>query len=110
MPGRYKRRGDKQKIAEAFAVRANLDELYLAETDDTPPGSVQPVMSLSDAGERVFEEMRWGSPVHLLRVLPAEKTELHLVRHLRIQSVIQLSNCWYDFSIPDADTHWRSGH
>jgi hypothetical protein len=34
MCGRYKRRGDKQKIAEAFQVRASLDELYLESSDE----------------------------------------------------------------------------
>jgi putative SOS response-associated peptidase YedK len=60
MCGRYKRRGDKQRIAEAFKVRASLDELYLEESDDIPPGFVQPVVRLSDAGERVLEDVRWG--------------------------------------------------
>jgi putative SOS response-associated peptidase YedK len=60
MCGRYKRRGDKQKVAEAFQLRASLDQLYLEESDDIPLGSVQPVVRLSDAGERVFEDMRWG--------------------------------------------------
>jgi hypothetical protein len=34
MCGRYGRRGDKQKIAEAFHVDANLEEADFAETDD----------------------------------------------------------------------------
>jgi putative SOS response-associated peptidase YedK len=60
MCGRYKRKGDKQRIAEAFAVKAGLDELYMEESDDIAPGSVQPVVRLNKEDERAFEDMRWG--------------------------------------------------
>lgn len=58
MCGRYGRRGDKQKMAEAFHVNAGLDELY--ESEDCAPGSIQPVIRLNEEGEREFTSMRWG--------------------------------------------------
>jgi putative SOS response-associated peptidase YedK len=58
MCGRYGRRGDKQKIAEAFHVHAGLDEMY--ESEDCAPGSVQPVVRVNEEGEREFAAMRWG--------------------------------------------------
>ena len=47
MCGRYRRRSDKQRIAEAFDVGMGLDELYLDPQDDIAPGSVQPVVESS---------------------------------------------------------------
>lgn len=58
MCGRYGRRGDKQKMAEAFHVNAGLDELY--ESEDCAPGSIQPVIRVNEEGEREFTSMRWG--------------------------------------------------
>ncbi len=60
MCGRYKRRSDKQRIAEMFQVRVGLEELYLDPEDDIGPGSVQPVVLTNDEGERQIEIMRWG--------------------------------------------------
>ena len=60
MCGRYGRRSDKQKIAEAFAVRKNLDHVDFAPGDDLPPGEFQPVVRLDDDGERNIELMYWG--------------------------------------------------
>jgi len=60
MCGRYKRRSDKQRIAEMFHVSAGLDELYLDADDDIAPGSVQPVVLMNTDGERKIEMMRWG--------------------------------------------------
>jgi putative SOS response-associated peptidase YedK len=59
MCGRYGRRGDKQKIAEAFQIHAGLEETDFEETFDAAPGSVQPVV-LTDHGERSLSLMRWG--------------------------------------------------
>ena len=59
MCGRYKRRSDKQRIAEAFHVSIGLDELNLHPEEDIAPGSVQPVIFEND-GERQIEMMRWG--------------------------------------------------
>lgn len=58
MCGRYGRRGNKQKIAEVF--HANADNVDFEETDDAAPGSIQPVIKMSDAGERDLALMRWG--------------------------------------------------
>jgi putative SOS response-associated peptidase YedK len=55
-----RRRGDKQKIAEAFHVTSSLEDLDFGETFDATPGSVQPVVYLSEAGERELGIMRWG--------------------------------------------------
>ena len=60
MCGRYRRRSDKQRIAEAFAVHVGLDELHLEPEEDIAPGSIQPVVRLNDEGERQIELMRWG--------------------------------------------------
>ena len=60
MCGRYRRRSDKQRIAEAFAVHDCLDELQHEPEEDIAPGSIQPVVRLNDEGERQLEFMRWG--------------------------------------------------
>jgi len=60
MCGRYGRRGDKQKIAEAFDVRGGLDEVDFAEQSDCAPGSIQPVVLMNEGGERELSLMRWG--------------------------------------------------
>jgi hypothetical protein len=51
MCGRYGRRGDKQKIAEAFHVKGGLDEVDFGEEFDCAP--IQPVVWLNEEGERV---------------------------------------------------------
>ncbi|MGC8550088.1 MAG: SOS response-associated peptidase [Acidobacteriaceae bacterium] len=60
MCGRYRRRSDKQRIAEAFEAGVGLDELYLEAEDDIAPGSVQPVVLQREDGTRQIEMMRWG--------------------------------------------------
>jgi putative SOS response-associated peptidase YedK len=60
MCGRYRRKSDKQCIANAFEVSAGLDDIDLAPEDDIAPGSVQPVVSVTPEGERRIELMRWG--------------------------------------------------
>ena len=60
MCGRYRRKSDKQRIADAFGVTPDLDELDLGPDEDIAPGSVQPVVFLNDDGERQIELMRWG--------------------------------------------------
>ncbi len=60
MCGRYRRRSDKQRIAEAFEVGAGLEDLYLEPEDDIAPGSIQPVVLANQTGEREIALMRWG--------------------------------------------------
>ncbi len=60
MCGRYRRKSDKQRIAEFFCVHAALEELYLEPEDDIAPGSVQPVVLINEDGKRQLELMRWG--------------------------------------------------
>jgi putative SOS response-associated peptidase YedK len=60
MCGRYRRRSDKQQIAELFAASVDLEELYFGPEDDVAPGSMQPVIRINDDGERKIEIMRWG--------------------------------------------------
>jgi len=60
MCGRYRRKSDKQRIAEAFAASVGLEELYLGPEDDIAPGSMQPVVAINDDGERQIQFMRWG--------------------------------------------------
>jgi putative SOS response-associated peptidase YedK len=58
MCGRYEA-GQKQKIAEAFHVSIELDDLYFAKGKECSPGSIQPVIYMRD-GVREIGEMRWG--------------------------------------------------
>lgn len=60
MCGRYRRKSDKKRIADAFEVSTGLEELDLAPEDDIAPGSIQPVVSVNQEGERQIELMRWG--------------------------------------------------
>jgi putative SOS response-associated peptidase YedK len=60
MCGRYRRRSDKQKIAEAFQVKVDIDSLDFMPGDDISPGSMQPVVFSNDEGERDMEMMYWG--------------------------------------------------
>ena len=60
MCGRYRRRSDKQRIAELFAASADLDELYFGPDDDVAPRSMQPVIRINSRGERKISLMRWG--------------------------------------------------
>ncbi|HWA95856.1 MAG TPA: SOS response-associated peptidase [Terracidiphilus sp.] len=60
MCGCYRRKSDKQRIADAFDVTAGLEDLDLAPEEDIAPGSMQPVVSINADGERQIELMRWG--------------------------------------------------
>lgn len=60
MCGRYRRRSDKQRIADAFHVGMGLEDLYLEPEDDIAPGSIQPVVLTGESGERAISLMRWG--------------------------------------------------
>jgi putative SOS response-associated peptidase YedK len=77
MCGRYRRKSDKQRIAEAFAASVGLEELYLGPEDDIAPGSLQPVVAINDDGERQIELMRWGFklPDRLLFIARSEGIE-----------------------------------
>jgi putative SOS response-associated peptidase YedK len=60
MCGRYKRRSDKLRIAETFAVSAGLDETFFEPGEDFSPQSMQPVIHVNDDGERQIKMMRWA--------------------------------------------------
>lgn len=61
MCGRYLRKGDKQRIAEAFHVRDVPASLIIAADDNVAPTTVQPVIRLNrDTHEREIVLMRWG--------------------------------------------------
>lgn len=60
MCGRFRRRSDKQKIAQIFEVTAGLEETDFEPGDDLSPYSMQPVICLNDDGERQIELMRWA--------------------------------------------------
>jgi putative SOS response-associated peptidase YedK len=60
MCGRYRRHSDKQRIADAFAVGAGLEEIYFEPGEDIAPDSTQPVVLLNEDGERQIELMRWA--------------------------------------------------
>jgi putative SOS response-associated peptidase YedK len=62
MCGRYLRRSDKQRIAEAFHVAKGLADLVLPPWDyNVAPTSFQPVIRADrDTGEREIALLRWG--------------------------------------------------
>lgn len=60
MCGRYRRKSDKQRIADAFGVTEGMEDLDLGPEEDIAPGSVQPVVSVNAGGQRQIELMRWG--------------------------------------------------
>ena len=61
MCGRYVRRSDKQRIAEAFRL-GQLPESFILPPDyNVAPATFQPVIRLNrDTGEREIVMMRWG--------------------------------------------------
>jgi hypothetical protein len=61
MCGRYERRGDKQKIAEAFYAKGGLDEVDFGEDFDCAPGSIQPVVWMNKEGEVRSDSCGGGS-------------------------------------------------
>lgn len=60
MCGRYLRRSDKQRIAEAFHIGMDLSDLCLEPEDDIAPRSIQPVVLAGEAGDRELALMPWG--------------------------------------------------
>jgi putative SOS response-associated peptidase YedK len=60
MCGRYRRKSDKQHIADTFGVNNGMEELDISPDEDVAPGSIQPVVSINENGERQLELMRWG--------------------------------------------------
>ena len=61
MCGRYRRKSDKQQIAEAFHVSGpSLDSLILAPNDDIRPTTFQLIIRGDDEGTPLMELARWG--------------------------------------------------
>lgn len=61
MCGRYLRRSDKQRIADAFHLGRLPDDLILPPDYNIAPATFQPVIRLNrDTGEREIAMMRWG--------------------------------------------------
>jgi putative SOS response-associated peptidase YedK len=60
MCGRYRRRSDKQRIAETFYVGMDLSDIYLEPEDDIAPGSIQPVVLAGNSGQSEIALMRAG--------------------------------------------------
>ena len=61
MCGRYLRRSDKQRIAEAFRLGELPDDFVLPPDYNIAPATFQPVIRLSrETGEREMVQMRWG--------------------------------------------------
>ena len=61
MCGRYVRKADKQKLAEAFRLSHNLTDFVLPPYDyNIAPTTFQPVIRESREGERELALMRWG--------------------------------------------------
>ena len=71
MCGRYYRRSDKQRIAEAFHL-GTLDDMPLeaAPSYNIAPSTMQPVIRQNrDSGEREMVAMRWGMVPHFAKSL-----------------------------------------
>ncbi len=71
MCGRYYRRSDKQRIAEAFHL-GTLDDIPLeaAPSYNIAPSTMQPVVRQNrDSGERELVAMRWGMLPHFAKSL-----------------------------------------
>lgn len=61
MCGRYYRRSDKQRLAEAFKLGKLPDDFVLPPDFNVAPSTFQPVIRTNrDTGEREVEMMRWG--------------------------------------------------
>lgn len=60
MCGRYRRRSDKQRIAEEFHVDAGIEEVDFAPDQDASPGTFQPVITANEDGHRSLRSMFWG--------------------------------------------------
>jgi putative SOS response-associated peptidase YedK len=73
MCGRYLRRSDKQRIAEAFAVSKGVADVVLPPWDyNVAPTTFQPVIrSDRDTGERELALMRWGLVPYFAKDLKA---------------------------------------
>jgi putative SOS response-associated peptidase YedK len=70
MCGRYVRRSDKQRIAEAFRVGKLPDGFILPPDYNIAPSTFQPVIRLNrDTGERELVMMRWGLIPHFAKSL-----------------------------------------
>ena len=61
MCGRYRRKSDKQRIAEAFHVNgSSIDSLMLTSNDDIRPTTFQPIIRADEEGAPLTELARWG--------------------------------------------------
>jgi putative SOS response-associated peptidase YedK len=61
MCGRYKRKSDKQRIAEAFSVSGpSIEPLMVAPNDDIRPTTFQPIIRTDEDGLPTIELARWG--------------------------------------------------
>lgn len=61
MCGRYQRKSDKQRLAEAFHLTGGLDGVELLPDEDVRPTTVQPIIRANrDTGERDLVLARWG--------------------------------------------------
>lgn len=74
MCGRYYRRSDKQRIAEAFHLGKLPDDFVLPPDYNVAPTTFQPVIRDSrDTGNRELVMMRWGMVPHFAKSLEAFK-------------------------------------
>ena len=61
MCGRYKRKSDKQRIAEAFQISGGLEGLELEPDEDVRPTTLQPMVRANkETGARDLVMARWG--------------------------------------------------
>ena len=61
MCGRYRRKSDKQQIAEVFHESGpGIDSLMLTPNDDIRPTTFQPIIRADEDGSPMMELARWG--------------------------------------------------
>ena len=70
MCGRYLRRSDKQRIADAFRLSQDLEQVVFAQDWNVAPTTFQPVIRLNRENEqREIVLMRWGLVPYFARFL-----------------------------------------
>jgi putative SOS response-associated peptidase YedK len=93
MCGRYYRRSDKQKIAEAFQLGKLDDGFALPPDYNVAPTTFQPVIRhTKETGERELVEMRWGMVPHFAKSL-AEYKGFSTI-NAQAENLLTISGLW----------------
>lgn len=108
MCGRYLRRSDKQRIAEAFHLGGSSDDYPLPPDYNIAPATFQPVIRLNrDTGECEMVIMRWGLVPYFAKNLADWKgfssinAKAQPFRNRRCAESLRPSACWLSCSSPE---------